>query len=66
MDKLVEDLCAAPWQVMDTLDDMDSKWDYWKKLFDEVVDSHVPLKRARVRRKILPWITREIRVLMRT
>lgn len=65
VEKLVADLSSAPWQVMDSLDDMDSKWHYWKKLFSEIVDTHIPLKKARVRRKSLPWITREIRVLMR-
>ena len=33
LEKLVTDLDAAPWQEMDTFDDMDSKWDYWKMLF---------------------------------
>ena len=66
LERLVAELDAAPWQVMDALDDMDSKWDYWKMLFWKIVDSHVPLKKARVRVKTLPWITRELRVLMRT
>ena len=34
-------------------------------LEDEIVDLHVPMKKARVRMKSLPWISREIRVLMR-
>ena len=33
-------------------------------LFWTIVDSHVPLKKARVRVKTLPWITRELRVLI--
>ena len=68
LERLVAELDAAPWHdgVMEALDDMDSKWDYWKMLFWKIVDSHVPLKKARVRVKTLPWITRELRVLMRT
>ena len=66
LERLVAELDVAPWQVMDALDDMDSKWDYWKMLFWKIVDSHVHLKKARVRVKTLPWITREQRVLMRT
>ena len=62
LEKLVADLDAAPWQVMDTFD---SKWDYWKLLFWKIVDSHAPVKKARVRTKTLPWITRELHVLMR-
>lgn len=40
---------------------------YWKKLFGDIVDLHIPLKlkRARVRMKTLPWITQEIQALMR-
>ena len=65
LERLVADLDAAPWQVIDTFDDMDSKWDYWKLLFRKIVDSHAPLKKARVRTKTLPLITRELHVLMR-
>ena len=60
LENLVTDLEAAPWQVMDTFDDMVSKWDYWKMLFWKIVDSHAPLKKARVRTKTLPWIMREL------
>ena len=64
-EELLQDLHLAPWYVMDSFDDMDGQWEYWKKLFGEIVDSHIPLKRARVKRKTLPWITQEIRALMR-
>ena len=65
LDRLVENLNTAPWHVMDTLEDMDSRWEYWKQLFGEIVDSHIVLKKARVRRKSLPWITQEVRAMMR-
>ena len=65
IEKLVSDLEAAPWLVMDALEDIDCQWDYWKKLFNEIVDLHVPMKKARVRMKSLPWISWEIQVLMR-
>ena len=42
--RLMEDLSMA----------MDSQWEYWKQLFGEIVDSHIVLKKARVRRKSLP------------
>ena len=64
IEKLISDLDAAPWSVMDALEDVDCQWDFWKKLFYEIVDLHVPMK-ARVRMKSLPWISREIWVLMR-
>ena len=63
--KLTKDLHSAPWQVMDTMEDIDAKWDYWKALFSSIVDSHVPWRRVRVRKESLPWISREIRAAMR-
>ena len=65
VEELVMDLQSAPWQVMDSLEDVDSQWDYWKKMFNDIVGFHVPSKKARVRKKTLPWITRDIRVMMR-
>lgn len=64
-ERLLEDLDSAPWQVMETMEDMDDRWEYWKQLFGEIVATHVPTKRARVRKKTLPWITSDIRALMR-
>ena len=61
--KLNEELSAAPWQAMDSLDNIDAKWHYWKALFLDVFDAS--LKRACVRKKTLPWITWETRALMR-
>ena len=65
LEGFVEDLTSAPWHVMECLKDMDSQWEYWKKLFRQIVDSHILLKKARVRRKTLPWITQEVCALMR-
>ena len=61
----MEDLDSAPWQVMETMEDMDDRFEYWKQLFDKIVASHVPTKRARVKKKTRPWITSDIRALMR-
>ena len=41
-ERLLEDLDSAPWQVMETMEDMDDRWEYWKRLFDKIVASHVP------------------------
>ena len=48
---------------MDTIENVDSQWDYWK-LFNDIVDLHVPMKKARGHSKSLPWISREIQVLI--
>lgn len=39
--------------------------EFWKKLFTEVVDTHILQKKARIRRTMLPWIRGKIWVLMR-
>ena len=64
-DALIEELRSAPWQVMDSMMDISDRWEFWKQLFWEIIDSHIPLKRARVRSKSLPWINHDIRALMR-
>ena len=41
LDSLLSDLGNALWQVVDTFDDIDNKWTYWKDLFLSVVaDMH--------------------------
>ena len=47
MDNLLSDLESAPWQILEVTDDIDEKWESWKKLFFDVVDSHAPLKKVR-------------------
>ena len=44
MDRLVLDLDSAPWQLMDSMEGIDGRWEYWKQLFGEIVESHIPLK----------------------
>ena len=55
----------VPWSGMDTFDDVDSHWEYWRSLFTQIVDLHIPVKKARVRAKTLPWIGKEVRKLMK-
>ena len=62
---LLADLNQAPWLVMESFDDIDSRWDYWKSLFVQIVDSHIPTTKARVRAKTLPWIDSDVRRLMK-
>ena len=39
VDRLVLDLDSAPWQVMDSMEGIDGRWEYWKQLFGEIVES---------------------------
>lgn len=38
---------------------MDDQYDYWKGLFESVVDQHAPTKKKRVREKDIPYMTPE-------
>ena len=53
LDTLVEDLKLAPWHVMDSFDDIKCQWEFWKNFFKSVIDSLIPLKKARVRKRTL-------------
>ena len=57
---LMSDLRDGPWSVIDTFDSMDDKWGCWKSLLLSVLDRHAPLRKIRVRRSSLPWITAEV------
>ena len=43
-------VCSAPWQVMETFDDIDDKWTYLKDLFLSIVDRHAPVMKVRVKK----------------
>ena len=59
------DLFRQPWHTVDTLCNVDQKWNLWKELFLDVLDKHAPIMSRRVRNKgSVPWITREIRSKM--
>ena len=55
---LNRDLSYAPWHVGHIFTDIDDKYDYWKCLFDSVVDDHAPITKIRVREDI-PYMTTE-------
>ena len=40
-------------------------WDSLKQLFAEVADSNAPKIHVRVRRQEVPWLTREVKQLMK-
>jgi hypothetical protein len=63
--KLAVELMGVPWSVLETFEDVDDRWECWKKLFLEVLNSHIPLRKLRVRRKSLPWVDEHIRELMK-
>ena len=46
---VMSDLEAAPWSAMESFDDIDDRWGYWKSLFLKILYSHLPLRKVRMR-----------------
>ena len=57
-------MAKALWSVLDAMDDVYDYWECWKKMFNDVVEAHVPLCRVRVRESSLPWTDQKLRKLM--
>ncbi|CAB3986328.1 Hypothetical predicted protein, partial [Paramuricea clavata] len=61
----VEDLNKVPWSQIDITGDIEDSWDAFKNLFNDVADSHAPQIHVRTRGQKVPWLTTEIRKLMK-
>ena len=59
------DLHKVPWMVCEVFDDVDDQYHTWYTLFMEVANHHAPLKIRKCRKRMVPWMTSEIRDLMR-
>ena len=52
----------APWDSAFIFENSSDVLDAWYKIFEDVVNTYLPLKQKRVKRKILPkWFTSEIK-----
>ena len=45
------DLLCQQWHTIDTLSNVDQKWNLWKELFLSVLDKHAPMMSRRMRNK---------------
>ena len=65
-DAFVQDLNNVPWPLVSrsSCDDVDSSWDTFKILFNDVANSHAPTMKVRLRSREIPWVTPDIRQLM--
>ncbi|CAB4039453.1 Hypothetical predicted protein, partial [Paramuricea clavata] len=61
----VEDLNKFPWSQIDITGDIEDSWNTFKNLFNDVADSHAPQIHVRTRGEKVPWLTTEIRKLMK-
>ena len=65
-DNFLRDLSYAPFHIISLFDDFNDQVDVFNELFLEVLSQHAPVKRVKIRSKPSPFITPEIRQLMRT
>ena len=55
------DLESAPWWVCSTFEDLDDITWAWNCMYNVIASSHIPLRKAKVRKNSLPWMNSEIR-----
>jgi len=62
----IEDLSKMPWHEIQKYTNPNECWSMWKSLFEQTLDKHAPLIHKRIRDSSVPWITPEIKKLMKT
>ena len=58
-EKYKSDLIQAPWHVSEIFDTVDDKASFLGTLLSSIVDTHLPMKKMRVRAKDVPYMTKE-------
>ena len=59
-----EDVEAAPWWICSIFDDVDDITWCWQRMYNEIKDSHITKRKAKIRTDSLPWVNSEIRKMM--
>ena len=65
-DSFCEDLSLVPWHMVYFFDDIDSQVETFNSLFLDVLDQHAPIKRIKIKSRSHPFVTPEIKQLMKT
>ena len=65
-DSFCEDLSLVPWHMVYFFDDTDSQVETFNSLFLDVLDQHAPIKRIKIKSRSHPFVTPEIKQLMKT
>ena len=65
-DSFCEDLSLVPRHLVYFFDDIDSQVETFNSLFLDVLDQHAPIKRLKIKSRSNPFITPEIKQLMKT
>ena len=63
---LLKDMSKAPWSVIDCFDNVDDSVDSSNLLLNDILDHHAPIRKIRLRNRPNPFVTDEIRELMKT
>ena len=64
--KFIEDLASIPFYIANIFDDLDDHVYVFNSLFLGVLNDHAPMKRVKIKSRPNPFVTPEIRQLMRT
>ena len=62
----LKDMSNAPWSVVDCFDDLEDSLNAFNLVFNEILDCHAPVKKIKIRNRPNPFVTDEIRDLMKT
>ena len=63
--EFAKDISAVPWDTVEILDDVSDRVDTFNDLFLSILDKNAPIKNIKIRAKPSPFITQEIRSLMK-
>jgi hypothetical protein len=61
----IEEILQLPWDIVCQFDDPNVSWQAWKSIFLEILDRHAPIRCKRTRGTSVPWITSNVKRLMR-
>ena len=64
--RFYKDMSNVPWSLLDVFDDAEDKLFAFNSVFNDILDEHTPIKTMKIRRRLNPYVTNEIRELMRT
>ena len=65
VERFVSDLYNVSWEEVDTSLTVNDAWNVFKSLLNNVIEKHAPLQSKRARGDSLPWLTSDIRTMMR-
>jgi hypothetical protein len=65
-DYFCEDISNASWSVINNFEDVNDYLNAFDLLFNEILDQHAPIRKVKVRTRPNPFVTEEIRGLIKT